>query len=284
MALLNRERIYPIAKTIAKNLDFIDLLEERDFQYAAVKKILLLTNDLIDAAYVIVGTASVSYMLSMKGEKHWLLLVDYAKKMPGHSATAILWKFVEESPSLTRFRSNKLKRIRKLQENYSIFRQEFDTFVKDFNSLRKYLASTYRAGVDDKTIVFAVKMFYYVLKAYNIKTRIPFDIPIPVDHRISLVSLTSGLIEAPVEDYSKYANVLRTKYSKLVRSAWGEVSRQSQIPALRIDSPLWIIGGIIENSSYNYSRLLIELEKFIRVKPKPSWIELIDELVYKLYQ
>jgi len=279
-----KNRVKPIAEKLRENVDLINFLEDKDVQYLAIKKVLSSLRDLRKTSFIVVGVASVSYMLSLKGEEHWLSLSDYVESRKKHNPEEVLRGFVKESGSLARFRSARLKRIDLLVRARPDFENKFDSFIGDLNELRRFLAHTLGAGLEDKTIVFSVKMFYYTLKAAGLYVSVPTDIPVPVDRRVALVSLTSGLLEYPALHYLKAANELRGRYSKLVREAWSKVCRLAGVPPLRVDSLLWIVGGFLEKSGFNYLRALQLIEDWLSSRLNSRWRGLIKELSYKLVE
>lgn len=284
MFKIAEERVKPIAEALKENVDFINLLEERDQQYLAVRKILSSLNDLKKACFIVVGVASVSYMLASKGEEHWRALSDYVEKKKTLSPGDILEGFVEESKSLARFRTSRLKRISLLIGASSEFEAGFDEFIRDLNRFRSFMACVLKAGLENKTIVFSVKMFYYVLKAASFKVSIPSKIPVPVDRRVALVSLTSGLIKHPLGYSSAAVNELRTRHPKLVRNAWSRICELARVPPLRVDALLWIVGGFLEQAGFEYEQALKLIENWLRIRLSVKWRNLIKELAYQVIE
>lgn len=282
MPRIVEERMGPIAEALRNSVDFIDLLEEKDFQYAAVVEILSSLNDLKKASFLVAGLASVSYMLTTKGEKHWLAFSSYVAKNKKLSLGQILTGFVEEGRSLARFRSSRLKRINKWIRALPEFEARFGEFAEDLNEFRRFVARILNAGTEDKTVVFSVKMFYYTLKAAGLNVSIPLEIPVPVDRRVALISLTSGLVE-----HSRglaAINELRNRYPRLVREAWNRVGRLAQVPPLRVDALLWIIGGFLEKSKFKYGLTVRLAEDWLGVKLSAKWRDLIRELSYRVVE
>jgi N-glycosylase/DNA lyase len=101
---------------------------------------------------------------------------------------------------------------------------------------------------DDKTIVFAMKIFDLIHKAETGNyVRFPSNILIPVDIRIARVSLASGLIEAPigkslVEAMQSIDEILN-KAKERILAAWAHVSEKAGgLSMFRIDSLVWQVG------------------------------------------
>jgi len=262
MFSINRDRVLLIGKILASCRKIIDELEEKDIQYVVVRKILSILDDPVDAAIIIVGTALVSYMLSVKGEKHWNLLAEHVARNAGERPELILLSFVENSPSLGRFRDARLRRARLyISRMPQLLRLKFDEYVLDLAKLRNDLARILDTRSDSKTIVFSIKMFYYLLKALGKSIEVPFEIPIPVDYRVCMVSLSSGVIEAEGNiKLSDAVRILRSKYPTLVRRVWSDIGYLSRIPPLRLDALLWIVGGMYDG---DVNMLYGNIEEFL---------------------
>lgn len=219
----------------------VDVAEEVDPQARAVESILRRYGSFEKAALYITGIAAISYMLSAKGEEHWAFAAQQASSDPA----ADLLKFASSSPSVNFGREARLKRVKKLLEHERFFYSRIGQYSADLSTLRNDLASILNADRDAKTVVFAVKMFYYSAKKAGISVKVPLEIPIPVDRRVCLISLLSGVVRGG-EPTSQGARVLLSKAPGLVRQAWDAVGRESGVPPLRIDALLWLLGGCYE--------------------------------------
>lgn len=67
-------------------------------------------------------------------------------------------------------------------------------YLSDLASLWRLIVRIMNARGDEKTIVFAVKMAYYVGRACGLDVNVPMDIPIPVDYRVTVITICSGLM------------------------------------------------------------------------------------------
>ncbi|MCX8180821.1 MAG: N-glycosylase/DNA lyase [Thermofilaceae archaeon] len=221
--------------------ELIEMSEEIDPQMNSVKNILAKFSSLEAASFYIIGVASISYQLSAKGEEHWAIASSYASGDPIED----LQHFTVRSPTLRFSREAREARVKRLVSFWPSFKQNFTEYISDLERLRRNLAQVLRAEVDAKTVVFSVKMFYYALKASDIKVEVPFTIPIPVDRRVCLVSLASRLVEGAPPTLEE-ARKLLSKAPKLVAKAWNDVSLRAMIPPLRLDALLWLLGGCYE--------------------------------------
>lgn len=219
----------------------VDAAEDVDPQAQAVESILKKYGAFEKAALYITSIAAISYMLSVKGEEHWMMAAQQASSDPAVD----LLKFVSFSPSINFSREARLKRIERLLEYENFFYSRIDQYLADLSMLRSDLASILKADKDSKTVVFSVKMFYYSARKAGINVKVPLEIPLPVDRRICLISLLSGVIRGGAPAL-RDARVLLANAPSLVRQAWDIVGRESGIPPLRIDALLWLLGGCYE--------------------------------------
>ncbi len=276
---INEERVREIAEGFAQAEDFVFECELLDPQMKAVEDIVRRLGANNGAAYV-VGVALVSYMLSARGEKHWFLAAKFAGEDIGES----LLRFVRESPSLARFRIARKRRTRRYLVFFvPRFLERFEAYASDLRSLWVDLARAVGAKPQAKTVVFAVKMFYYSLRAAGFKVQgLSYEIPIPVDFRVSLMSLTSGLVTGGAADFRSEAKLLRERGANLVRRGWSLVSEFSSMPALNMDAVLWLVGGAVDRSNFSRKRVFLELEKVVGRSLEEHEKSLVEELIWRL--
>ena len=110
------------------------------------------------------------------------------------------------------------------------------------------LALSMRQKPDDKTIVFAMKIFDLMHKAdTDSYVRFPANIPIPADLRIGRVTLSCGLIEAPpgkrIDEAMESIDQVLNREKGRILSAWARVSEKAGgLSLFRIDSLVWQVG------------------------------------------
>ncbi|MEM0307593.1 MAG: N-glycosylase/DNA lyase [Thermofilaceae archaeon] len=223
--------------------ELVERAELADPQLQSVARILSRFNQRIDAFFYTVGIAAISYQLTTKGEEHWFLAAEHAGGDPRES----LRSFVEKSPSLKLARSARLARVERLNRLYPSFAAKLDLYLSDLEAFRKDLARALEADQDAKTIVFAVKMLYYAAKASGLSIEPPSSIPIPVDRRVCLISLTSRVVEGEPPT-PQGARLLLSKAPKLVAEAWRLVCEKSGVPPIKLDALLWLLGGCYERA------------------------------------
>jgi len=270
------ERARAVASAFRDAAGLVDVYEAKDPQYRAVEEIVGKLGLEEGAAYV-VGVAIVSYQLASRGEEHWLLAARHARR----PVDAALRSFVAQSPSLARLRARRMARVNRFIEAFlGVMLAGFDGYSMDLHSFWRDLSRALGADARSKTIAFAVKMMYYALKVRGAAPEVPFEVPIPVDYRVCLVSLSSGVVtRGRAADLREDASALMGRRPGVVREAWGLVSGMSLIPPLRIDSVLWLTGGAILESRLDPSSAMRILRDRLGLPPGEG---LIRELLWRL--
>lgn len=137
------------------------------------------------------------------------------------------FNFLTNSKYNKRLYNMKISRIKKFNK---IFSSEID-FKKYENDLSKFnidLAKTMKTKPDNKTIVFAVKIFSYAYQiVFEKEMLFPMSIPIPVDSRLTKIY--------------KLENPWISKTSqKEIQNYFQKISQKFNIPPLHLDSVLWL--------------------------------------------
>jgi len=243
---INYDRIRVISSIIRKlGLKFFKDVEILDPQFNALSK---LCNYCSSVAILASMNALVSYELNCRGEKYWnefsSFMNSYCITMDNSIGSMIntIVKFIQVSQCNKRYRSVKIERIKKLLscKDFSdiVMKEPSEVIMK----LNKVLAKCLNTSQVSKTIVFAVKMYYYGHRACsNIDLTLPMNLPIPVDRRVALVTYTANLINVDHKDSKIFM-----KYSNTIRRVWSYIANLSNVPPLHIDSFIWIIGKYID--------------------------------------
>jgi len=252
-----------VVSKIASVLSHIDLetvfkLEAVDPQFVSIKKL---------SSYLGVTTpvltylnALISYQLSCKGELYWN---EFCRSVPtlmekvAHPVDLVI-RFVETS-SCNRLRlGQKRNRLLKVRDNWNAILNALNS--RDYIKLWLTTQKVLNARGESKTVAFSIKMFYYGLRAiYREPEPIPYEIPIPVDRRISKISFKLGLID----NANNWTELLRCP--NIVATAWYEVGIRSGIPPQHIDSIIWPLmnkanyAKILKVLGYNKIRILIKM-------------------------
>ncbi len=248
---INHEKIISLSQLFKKEetIDLISKAEKKDVQFKVVKNIQKYIQDIKESSFLILSIALVSYMLTVKGEEHWRLLEKHVQKNTGSDTLTIIESFVRESSSLRLYRKSKMRRIQKvITKLYPVFLKNFQKYLNNLEKLRKDIAKILGTSRDSKTVVFSIKMFYYCMKAKGLKLDIPISISIPVDYRISFVSILNNLIipRTNIVEKDKKARFVRQYCKHEVREAWEKIGYNSNIPPIKIDTLLWVVGKCIE--------------------------------------
>lgn len=249
--LISKERIN-VVSSIFKTLgrDGCEEFIRIDPQYVALSKLPSLCG--VISIKLVAINSLVSYMLSVRGEEFWGLFADFAISRCGK-----VRDFKEAVEAVKEFTHNynklyleaKIRRLSKVLRCGNAFNSLEKGYIKEYLSK---LSSCLEVEENSKTLVFSAKMAYYVLKSIGVHADLS-KIPIPVDRRVALVTLTSGLLIPPkkTKEASGRLEDLVTellKHPEIVRKVWDVVSEESGIPALLIDAPIWLIGGYVKTS------------------------------------
>ena len=250
-----KEKIAEVLRELGIN--WVRSFEERDPQYIAVSRLCHgLGHDVEMTLKLTVLNALVSYQLTGKGEDHWNYFANYFIKNKPTDLCSDFVNYVVNSRYLARYRDSRLRRIKGVCPQMA--RLIIGNYLNDLVSLWRFIARITNTRGDEKTIVFAVKMAYYVGRACGLDVNAPMDIPIPVDYRVTVITICSGLI--PVmggpNNVTGLARELMTRRRAEIQRAWSEVSRLSGIPPLNLDSVIWVLGGLLINSSFSMDRAI----------------------------
>lgn len=248
--LIEWNRVEAVAKAIKMfGINAILKLEENDPQYIALKRIYEYLGSTNATCLLAVCNALISYRLSIHGEEYWMEFSEYilsrSSMLEPDSIVDTVLEFLYISKGNRVLREQKAARLRRFKlsgRHKSVF-YECGREGADLRRLNVIIADGVGADVTSKTIVFAVKMAYYVLRISGIQIIPPMDITIPVDRRIALLAYTSGMVK--FRDY--HPSNIRLLESRLIskanvlQSVWDKVSILSGIPPLNIDSLVWVI-------------------------------------------
>ncbi|MCL4344463.1 MAG: N-glycosylase/DNA lyase [Nitrososphaerota archaeon] len=205
-------------------LDYIYSLENEDPQLISLRE---LAAKLENGVFYDVSllAALVAYRLRGTGELYWSDLAKTHEFTPS-SPFDIVENFLVSRRELAI--RGKLARLEKLRKaNFSVM-ENFVEYKNDPKKLYDRISGALNGG-GEKTLSFAIKIFYYsVLAKENQRIALPYSIPIPVDSRVIKVSQAIGLINAECSEQNK------------ISEAWNLISRISNIQPLHIDSYIWL--------------------------------------------
>lgn len=222
---MNENNNIDTLKEILKSLgiESARLIEEKiDLQYAYLKNLQRkLKNDEIFLKLIILN-ALVSYQLSTTGESWWREFSEYNwSNIPKEHITEEYIKFLSNSRGNKRILNVKIKRINKIKPYLKdISLEKFKYYYNNMNALRAGIAKELNTKSYSKTVVFTVKIFGYGSRVvFNEFIPYPYSIEIPRDSRI--------------EKYTKKLT------NKEILKFWNEISIETGVPPLHIDSILW---------------------------------------------
>uniref|UniRef100_A0A7C4B8V2 N-glycosylase/DNA lyase n=1 Tax=Thermofilum pendens TaxID=2269 RepID=A0A7C4B8V2_THEPE len=240
----DEERAAEIGRALATP-GLVERLTEIDPQMSAVRRIVERLG-FTEGALYIVGVSLLSYMLSERGEKHWELAVSYAGIPFGEA----LLRFAGESRSLAKFREARLRRAKTYVNASPRLRDLLSADEVNLDLFFKRLLEAVGGEKESKTVAFAAKMLYYACRVAGVKVVGGWEVPIPIDFRVSLVSLTSGMIKGwgCSQNLLGLASVLRTNWRRVLVSLWRKAAEEAGTPPLFLDSAVWVAGGCIEDS------------------------------------
>jgi len=248
-------RVEKIASLIKEmGLDTIKGFEERDPQYIAISKLCASIKNKCIVSSLTILNSLVSYMLTGRGERHWNYFSEYFSRRGAiKDPCQDFLEYASTSPYLARLRAAKLNRIRKICGTALL--SELMHCGVNLDELAERLGKALGVDWRSKTIVFAVKMAYYAFKSCGYEPlRLP-SVPIPVDYRVSTITHCSGL--------SKEEPRVLMGRQRFVQEIWEQVSRLSGVPAINLDSLVWVMGGALIYNGFDVDKAMNELRGMV---------------------
>ncbi|MEM4528318.1 MAG: N-glycosylase/DNA lyase [Desulfurococcaceae archaeon] len=274
MIYIDMERALTIARLFDKIRDIIPQLEIRDPQYLALKK-LISKRGCDEAALLTICNSLVSYQLLIPGEEYWSLFADYFSRMPSTNLIEDLLEFMKANNH--RFLTNKINRVKRfLYSNLAHrLRDNGLGFCENPCSLYKDLLVELKADKYSKTIAFAIKMYTYLCDICGVKVNSFLDIPLPLDRRNVLFSITSCLVKG-CNSVATCTSILykENKLKEMLLKTWNNICRLSGIPCIKIDVFTWLFTGVLE-------KVRFDANKVIQVFREKYEVEIPFEVVYE---
>jgi len=262
-----------------ENKKLIEAAEENDIQFRVVENINKIIDDEKKSGFIIVSIALVSYMLSTKGELHWKMLEDFVSENKKKDISKTIQEFVLNSSSLRLYRNGRVKRLKKIIDFFlPVYLRKYSVYKEDIRELIRDLSHVLKAPKNSKTIIFAAKMFYYHLRVLYEKHAPPLDIPIPVDYRISLISVSNGLIllNGNMRTIREKALYARQYCDDEIRKAWKIIAEKTKIPSIRLDSLLWVLGKCMDAEIGNKMECI---EETLNIKISEKQKRFLEEIL-----
>lgn len=213
--LYNKLKSYNIEKAIK--------LEESDKQFLALKN---LSKSILDSELYLLLTifnSIICYQLSWKWEDYWWEFSEYFCKNNPNKNNLLndFVFFLKQSKNNKRLLEIKIKRLIKMEKFIYIFEKKAEFYYKNMTILRNDLAILMNQKRDAKTIVFAVKMFWYAARNIYDFEIYPKDIFIPIDSRLI-----------------KIFSIYKWNYID-INKFYIDLSKKLNIPMLHLDWILW---------------------------------------------
>jgi len=262
--VINEARVSRLALEIGKlGLEGVLRFEEADPQFKAIVSLCKGLRDTCIALLLTVLNSLVSYQLVGRGEDHWFFFANYFRGKNVDDICTSFMDYVMRSRYLVKFREGKVKRILRICGNIGHIRGRCGDILEDPASTWGLLRDTLGLRGYEKTLVFAVKMAYYVSRGcLGKKAVLPMDIPVPVDVRVGILGLCSGIVELSIRDWREArikATKERNKYWRPIQHAWQRVASLSGVPPLHLDSLIWTLGGSLMRNNFNVPSTMKEL-------------------------
>ena len=259
MLQANIRRAHAIAGVLQRvHPEAIDAIEFNDPQFRAISRIVDVYSH--KAIALVVANALVSYRLTLAGEEYWLEFADWFTKTRPH-IEKVGDVFNAFSNFLAVSKGNRVLRVQKLNRLQRAARVIENALTQpehylDLKLLVNELAMSLKAKPFEKTIVFAAKMAYYTFRVLGRNARLEEITMIPIDKRVALLTVTSGLLDADPKN-------IMSRYQDVAIRAWQEVARLSNIPLLRLDAIIWLPAKGLEKLLYK-GRIEAARDEFAR--------------------
>lgn len=202
--------------------------ESNDRQFIALKKLEKNISDKDLYLLLTILNSLICYQLSWKWEDYWEEFSEYFSNIKLNKNDLIneLWFFISNSKNNKRFVDTKKKRLSKLNDFIVEFDWKAEYYYKNMIELRDTLSKIMNQKKDAKTIVFAIKMFWYSARNIFDFIEYPNEISIPVDSRLTAL-------------FEKY----RWEYEN-INIFYSDLSEKLQISPLHLD---WIVWNLYDD-------------------------------------
>lgn len=198
-------------------------IQKKDFQYQSLE--FLNNNFKDDKIYdLVLANSIICYQLSSTWEAYWEEFWNYFSKNKPTNTISDLKIFIKNSKWNKRFVDTKSKRLDKLENFLDIFTKNKDYYLNNLVILRDELAKVMNQKTDAKTIVFAIKMIWYII---SIRKKIdfvfPYEISIPIDSRLTNL-------------YEKFNDNPNLE----IKEFYKKISEITNISPLNLDAIVWV--------------------------------------------
>ncbi len=213
------------------NLEDVLNIEKNEAQFLALQKSwnkINNTDQKTKFIQAVLQNALISYQLSWTWEDWWGEFWVWISKKINIAKLENWKKFLYNSKNNKRLLEIKIKRLDKSKTILDLLSNEESIYdyYQNMYDLNKDIAKIMNQKEDAKTVVFATKMFAYACRiAFNKIIIYPYEISIPIDSRIEKI-------------YYRHKQDKASK--KQIKCFFDQLSRESKIPPLHLDSLLWV--------------------------------------------
>lgn len=281
-------RIDAVAEVLRRvGVDRILELETRDPQYIALKE-LASVKGCEEAFLIALANALVSYRLAGYGEDYWEEVSSFFRRNHGIIEELFI-EFLRIHSRFNRFAVEaKISRLKKFFNSklYELLVQEPSRYCSNLYGLVQEVSKIYRQPVNAKTIVFAAKMYSYVCRICLGEYVLEHRVDIPVDRRVALFTLTSGMVIPVGSRLTKtslalHIRSLMARHRDLVVRVWRIVSMKTGIPPLQLDTIIWLASRYI-NTMDEKAFIRVMEERYGGVIPREQLVKLYREATYNI--
>ena len=236
-------RVQSVAEALSQvDRKAVDVIEASDPQYRSLARLARAYG--VKAVFFAVANALVSYRLLMTGEEYWTCYADSllarAPEPPAdfEAAFDLVVRFLLECKGSRMMLRQKMARLSRAR---GVLQRIYESPLVYSNLLRliSELTTSLKGKGDEKTIVFAAKMAYYVYRALSVTVTNQDKIPIPLDRRMAILTSTSRILRCSV-------STIMTRCRSNAVKAWNLVAQASGIPSLHLDAVVWLPAQHIE--------------------------------------
>lgn len=215
-----------LLQKISVSFDDIKIIEENDPQYISLKNLYFNMQNKDFYLSLIITNALVCYQLSSQWEEYWEEFNLYFTKQSLKNKDEIIPEmitFLKQSKGNKRILNMKIKRLEKVKLFLEKFLWNEDFYYSNMITFQKDLAKVMKQKINDKTIVFTIKMFWYWARTqFDNFHYFPFDIVIPIDSRLT-----------------KLYQIYNTNPNLEIEEFYNILSKKLSIPPLHLDAILW---------------------------------------------
>lgn len=281
MVKIDSERLLLVASLLKPLKHQIMNLYVKDPQYHAIRQITE-NRGCGEASLLIVINSIMSYRLKTAGENYWLLFAEYFSRRDVQVDVSTIEDFLKWSGN-TILLEQKLKRAsRILNSNLATRLLEAPlAYCSSVAKLIEELSKILRTDRDSKTVVFAAKMYGYLCYVCGVQPDYS-EIPIPLDYRTAVLSLTSCIATDCDKRLNNCVNeLLKGQNARVVKDAWNLICKEVGIPCLLVDTFTWLVTGVLIKNYFNVYKSFNEIKRKYGIEIPAEMLECLVECAWR---